>query len=133
MTITSEQPVQQRRCQIVKLRGELDLDTVPSFGTVLRRACADPLRPELVVDLRAVTFMDCTALRELCTARAKCVSAGGWLRLVYDAPDIRRLFDTVEMTTIFPPYATIADACCHWPPHPLGYVRLVLGYRRLRR
>jgi len=57
---------QHRRTVLVELRGELDMLTTSRLAAML-----DDLRPEadgvrhIVVDLRGLTFMDLTGLREL--------------------------------------------------------------------
>ena len=55
-----------RRTALVALRGELDLLTVSKFAEVLDRLepQADGVR-HVVLDLRGLTFMDMTGLREL--------------------------------------------------------------------
>ena len=96
--------------RLVRLAGELDLGTLAAFEPLLVRASTDPRRPELVVDLRSVTFMDCTPLRSLLTARSRCLAAEGWLRLVYSSPAIGRLLRAVNLTEEFPRYRTIHEA-----------------------
>lgn len=63
---------------VVPLVGDLDMAALPELRTLLRRAIADPSR-DVVVDLSEVTFMDCSALGLLMSARAR---LGGrlWLR-----------------------------------------------------
>lgn len=55
---------------LVRVAGELDLVTAPLLRDVLQSADADPAR-EVVVELSAVTFMDCSGLAPLLEARAK--------------------------------------------------------------
>jgi anti-sigma B factor antagonist len=98
------------QCQLVRLAGELDLGTLAAFEPLLLQATSDPSRPELVVDLRSVTFMDCTPLGSLLRARSRCLAAEGWLRLVYSSPAIGRLLRAVNLTEEFPRYSTIHEA-----------------------
>ncbi|WNI16423.1 STAS domain-containing protein [Actinacidiphila sp. ITFR-21] len=113
MTTVDDQKVP--RHEVVRLTGELDLDSARWFGPLLRRVGAGPSSPRLVVDLRAVTFMDCIPLRALCEVRARCLAAGGWVRLVYTRPSIGRLLDVTDLGGEFPRYATIGDACRNRP------------------
>jgi anti-anti-sigma factor len=95
---------------VVRASGELDLVTAWAFGLDL---CGELLlggNGFLVVDLRLVTFMDCSALRELVGARRQSREVGGWLRLVYDQPPIQRLLAATGLAGRFPRYATVLDA-----------------------
>lgn len=77
---------------VMELSGELDIlarikladriDVLTSSG-----------RPDLVVDLRRVTFMDCGGLSLLCRARLRIMSRDGRLRLISDdgSPSVVRL------------------------------------------
>ena len=90
--------------------GEFDIASFPELTILLRGTCRQTRDAWLIVDLRPVTFMDSTVLRELNTAREHCEQAGHGLRLVYDQPFIRRLLTLHGATTQFPPYATPDDA-----------------------
>ncbi|MEN2421809.1 STAS domain-containing protein [Streptomyces rimosus] len=101
------------KIKVVRPEGELDLMTAPRFRDLLRRGhrrSAGP--PRLIVDLGAVTFMDCSALRELCDAQAWAVEQGGWLRVVHDRRGIATLLRATRLTGRFPRYATVRDARC---------------------
>ncbi|SRR5512138_825304 len=51
---------------VVRASGELDIGGAPAMRNALRQVCDD--RPEVVVDMAGVTFMDSTGLRELLRA-----------------------------------------------------------------
>lgn len=53
-------------CWVVRVSGEIDLDTSPALADVLSRVPPDTT--SLVVDLADVTFMDCSALPALLQA-----------------------------------------------------------------
>ncbi|MFH8406603.1 STAS domain-containing protein [Streptomyces sp. NPDC018019] len=96
---------------VVRPEGELDLVTAPRFRNLLRqdhRRAAGP--PRLIVDLGAVSFMDCSGLRELCAAQSWAVEQGGWLRVVHDRRGIATLLSATRLTGRFPRYATVRDA-----------------------
>jgi anti-sigma B factor antagonist len=79
---------------VIALEGELDL------------AAAEPLRNHvdsttgsaLVLDLRLVTFVDSSALRELLRAHAALRDAGGELVLAGVGPAVARLFELTRTT-----------------------------------
>ncbi len=58
------------RPSLIRLVGEIDLDSVPRLHRAMRRVAPDA-NGELVVDLSGVTFMDCSGLGELLDARAR--------------------------------------------------------------
>jgi anti-anti-sigma factor len=82
---------------VIGLEGELDL------------AAAEPLRNHvdstagnaLVLDLRLVTFVDSSALRELLRARRTVEERGDRLVLAAIAPPLRRLFELTHTAPLF--------------------------------
>ncbi|MFF7986108.1 STAS domain-containing protein [Streptomyces sp. NPDC007901] len=87
---------------VVTLHGDIDVLAVLALRTALDALTSGP-EPDLVVDLRAVSFIDCSGLGVLCRARNRIRSRQGRLRLI--APDdgflrlLRRtgLDDTFEL------------------------------------
>ncbi|MFI7387232.1 STAS domain-containing protein [Streptomyces sp. NPDC049813] len=75
---------------VVAPQGEIDMAVVPGLTARLDVLTADPL-PDLVLDLRAVTFVDCAGLGALCRARTRAVAACGRLRLVTDDESVLRV------------------------------------------
>lgn len=66
---------------IVTLHGELDLGTAIGLTAHLDTLTSGP-HPDLVLDLRAVSFIDCAGLRVLCRAHNRARARHGRLRLV---------------------------------------------------
>ncbi|MDX3076265.1 STAS domain-containing protein [Streptomyces sp. NPDC088354] len=66
---------------VVSLHGEIDLISAPLVAARLDALSAAP-RPDLVVDLREVGFIDCSGLRVLCRTLRRVRQRGGTLRLV---------------------------------------------------
>ncbi|MDT0386641.1 STAS domain-containing protein [Streptomyces dubilierae] len=77
--------------RVVTVRGEMDLLTAPALRDRLDLLTAGPC-PDLVLDLRAVSFIDCTGLGVLCRARNRVLARRGRLRLVGGGAFLRRLF-----------------------------------------
>ena len=73
---------------IVRVSGELDLDS----GDLLIRTCAraEPSL-DIVVDLSALTFMDCAGYGAVMHARAALISHGGTLTLANGSGEPARL------------------------------------------
>ena len=90
------------RFTVVEVTGEIDLATSGFVAEHLDAATAAPL-PDVLVDLRYVDFFDCSGLRVLCRAETRAGERGGRLRLVCDAPRIRRLLTGTGLRKRFPP------------------------------
>jgi len=73
--------------------GELDIATAPQLETALRDAEADA--DLIVLDLRKLTFMDCSSMRVLLAAHRRARLAGGRLVVVRGQVDLARLFSLV--------------------------------------
>ncbi|MBX9360607.1 STAS domain-containing protein [Streptomyces massasporeus] len=96
----SAQPFQERTAHVVTLRGELDLLTAPALRARLDVLTAGP-RPDLVLDLRPVSFIDCSGLGVLCRARNRVSARQGRLRLVTDGTSLRRVLRHTGMAGVF--------------------------------
>ena len=75
---------------LLTVGGELDLADVPVLRHRLTRS-ATATRPDVAVDMRAVTFLDCSTLGVLLGASERVRAAGGCLRLAGDARGPLRL------------------------------------------
>ncbi|MFJ7073908.1 STAS domain-containing protein [Streptomyces sp. NPDC098781] len=86
---------------VVEVTGEIDLATEVFLAEHLNAAA---LRPEadVLVDLRRAAFFDCSGLRALCRAESRAREHGGRLRVVSDAPRIRRLLLGAGLLGRFP-------------------------------
>ena len=76
-----------RRCAYVQPVGELDVATVPEVDAIVDQLHGDGL-DELVVDLRGVTFMDCSGVHLVLRWLSACPS----LRIVPAGANVQRLF-----------------------------------------
>ncbi|MER6035680.1 MULTISPECIES: STAS domain-containing protein [unclassified Streptomyces] len=68
---------------VVALNGEIDLLAVDALARRLDTLTAGP-HPDLVLDLRPATFIDCAGLGVLCRTRNRTLARRGRLRLVAD-------------------------------------------------
>ncbi len=82
---------------VVSVTGEIDLTTAPVLDARLKEA-TKPERPNVVIDLTAVTFLDSTALGALIRARKRCRSVGGDLRIVHAVPNVAAVFEVTGLT-----------------------------------
>jgi anti-anti-sigma factor len=82
---------------VIRLEGELDL----AAATSLRNHVDSTAGRALVIDLRLVTFVDSSALRELLRARSELQARGDRLVLAAIASPLRRLFELTHTAELF--------------------------------
>lgn len=110
--IAAERPV--GAVMVVEIRGELDLVAKTRITDRLEQLARAP-RPDLVLDLRQVTFVDCSGLAILCGVRSRVVAGGGRLRVVSPAPAFRRLLRLTGLTADFELFEDLASAIAQEP------------------
>lgn len=88
------------RERVIRLRGELDIQSAPDLERVLLHP--RPAGQRVVLDLAELKFMDSTGLRVLLRARAA-AEQGGWEINLRNVPaTIRRLFDMTGVHAALP-------------------------------
>lgn len=108
---------------VVQVVGELDLQAVPLLNTLGGE-------PHFVVlDLRGVTFMDCSGLRALENAQRGAVAAGGAMRLAAPSRHVLSLLQHTGLERAFPTFDTVSRATAAPGAGDLGRPMLV-GPRR---
>ncbi|KUM97344.1 hypothetical protein AQI88_08560 [Streptomyces cellostaticus] len=85
---------------VVPLHGEIDLLTATALAQRLDELTAHP-RPDLVLDLRPVSFIDCTGLGVLCRTRKRVLSRRGRLRLVADSAGLLLILRATGLSGVF--------------------------------
>jgi stage II sporulation protein AA (anti-sigma F factor antagonist) len=86
--------------RVIRLRGELDIESAPDLERVLLRS--RPRGQRVVVDLTELKFMDSTGLRVLLRARAAAEEGRWQINLRNVPPTIRRLFDMTGVHAALP-------------------------------
>jgi anti-sigma B factor antagonist len=82
----------------VRLIGELDLDAYLGIYELLRNAQLDGT-PDVVVDLRAVAFIDSSGIRALLAADKRAAAVGGDFRLIRGPDSFHRVFELTALDT----------------------------------
>ena len=85
---------------VVRVSGEVDIQTSPILDDHLQRVLADG-HDSFVVDLSRVTFLDSTGLSVLINALKRCQGAGGHMRLESPQPHVRRVFEVTGLSDVF--------------------------------
>lgn len=95
---------------VVEFRGEIDIAAVPAVKEQIDAATA-PSGTRVIVDLRAATFLDASALALICRARRRALAQNGYMGLVSVCPRQRRILLATSLHTLFQPAASIEGAC----------------------
>lgn len=88
------------RATVAEVSGELDLHATTCISPRLD-ALTSGEQPELVLDLRGVTFIDCGGLSMLLRLRTRAALRGGTLGLVCDSGCVSRLLRLTGLTEAF--------------------------------
>lgn len=94
---------------VLEVAGELDIYTSPK----LKAAIADLLgdgRARLVINLLKTTYLDSTALSVLTATLKQVRENGGNLALVYNQPQIAKIFTITGLHIVFPVFHSEGDA-----------------------
>jgi anti-sigma B factor antagonist len=84
----------------VTVRGEIDVASAPELRTRLHELCTSSV-PAVTVDLRAVTFMDSSALGVLVGALRRSRENDTAFRLVIDSPRLLKIFEITGLESVF--------------------------------
>lgn len=116
-----------RGAVVVQARGEVDLCSAPALEHHLSAVLTGQPHA-IVVDLAAVTFLDCAGLRVLVAARRRAASRG--LRLALAAPHaaVARLLRITALDRHFDVFPTVAAAVALMDIDPDPMPRLAPGY-----
>ncbi|MFI6010057.1 STAS domain-containing protein [Streptomyces sp. NPDC051243] len=85
---------------VVELRGEVDLFAASHLAARLD-ALSSGTCPDLVLDLRGVSFIDCSGLGVLCRTRNRILARQGRLLLVTDSGRFLRVLRIAGLAGVF--------------------------------
>ncbi|MFJ9535851.1 STAS domain-containing protein [Streptomyces sp. NPDC101225] len=85
---------------VVEVHGEIDLCTAAPLSARLDTLTAGG-RPDVVLDLRPVIFIDCSGLRMLCRTRNRVLARRGRLRLVAGGGCFPRILRAARLADVF--------------------------------
>lgn len=94
---------------VVELRGDIDVEAAVVITPALDALTSGP-GPDVVIDLGAVDFLDCSGLSVLCRVRRRAHRHGRRLRLVCDHPMTLRIMRATGLLPAFRPVATLEQA-----------------------
>ncbi|MGQ4436136.1 STAS domain-containing protein [Streptomyces sp. SAS_260] len=99
---------------VVALSGEIDLLTAQPLSERLDMLTVGP-RPDLVLDLRAVSFVDCAGLGVLCRAQNRTTARGGRLRFVTGDTGFLRILRHAQLGGVFEIHTRLPNALAARP------------------
>ncbi|MFD4878181.1 STAS domain-containing protein [Streptomyces sp. NPDC058420] len=99
---------------VVALSGEIDLLTAQPLSARLDMLTADP-HPDLVLDLRTVSFVDCAGLGVLCRAQNRTAARGGRLRFVTGSTGFLRILRHAQLGGVFEIHTRLSNALAARP------------------
>lgn len=85
---------------VVTVQGEIDVASAPELRTQLHELCTSDTA-SVAVDLRAVTFLDSSALGVLVGALRRCRENNSDFRLIINSPRLLKIFDITGLTSVF--------------------------------
>ena len=94
---------------VIRVVGDLDVVTEPSFSTALRRLRLGEA-PVVIADLRGVTFLDARGLAALVRLRRRVNAHAARLGLVTPPPRVLRLLHLAGLDQVFQNFDTAQDA-----------------------
>lgn len=99
--------------RILRVAGELDLGNAARVGEVLGAHADAPAA--VVIDLREVTFMDSTGVRELLEARRLTEESGGRLALLAPSRPVQRVLELSQLIEVFEVITDLDDLAAGAP------------------
>jgi anti-sigma B factor antagonist len=93
---------------VVTLRGELDI--VDAAGIAAALAAVAARKPEIVVDLAGLEFIDSSGVAALARGRKHARHAGGDLLLAAPQQQVLRVLTLTRLIDVFPVYASVDEA-----------------------
>ncbi|WP_329241597.1 STAS domain-containing protein [Streptomyces sp. NBC_01478] len=99
---------------VVALSGEIDLLTAQPLSARLDMLTVGP-SPDLVLDLRTVSFIDCAGLGVLCRAQNRTAARGGRLRLVTGRTGFLRILRHAQLGGVFEIHTRLSNALAARP------------------
>jgi len=93
--------VREGRTASIAPSGELDIASAPELEEAINEATAEQ-GVKLVLDLRALTFMDSSGLRMLAQTNARANTGGFELEIIRGPSQIERVLEISGLSTLLP-------------------------------
>lgn len=104
-----EKEEQGRRVAVLRLDGRLDLVQAPRLRDAVRETVDDG-RPDVVVELSGVNFIDSSGLGMLIAGLKHARQAGGELRIAGAGPQVLLVLELTKLGRVLRPYDSLEEA-----------------------
>ncbi len=94
---------------VLDVAGELDIYTSPKFQSAIEDLMHNG-HSHLVINLQKTSYLDSTALSVLSSALKQARGARGNLGLIYNQPEIEKIFTITGLHEIFPVFRSEVEA-----------------------
>ena len=94
---------------VLDVTGELDIYTSPKLHSAIQELLTGGTAG-VVVNLLNTSYLDSTALSVLTSALKQAGDAGGTIAVVYNQPQVEKIFTITGLHEVFPVYRTESDA-----------------------
>lgn len=95
---------------VVYLEGRLDVSVANDVEEELNRIIEQENQKHLVLNMEKVEYMSSSGFRACISTLRKLNAKEGTLKLCAIRPSVKRIFDVIELTSLFDIYETEADA-----------------------
>ncbi|RCG30361.1 anti-sigma factor antagonist [Sphaerisporangium album] len=96
--------------RVVSVSGATDYHTAPRLGAYLAQRFADPEVRHVVLEMSGVEFCDSSGIGALVMAYKQSRSADATFRVARVHPNVRRILELAQLTSILPIYPTVEAA-----------------------
>ncbi len=96
--------VNKKNCLIVRLKGDLDMHTVPVFKNKVIELMEKKKLNNLIINFKGVSFIDSTGIGAVLGRYRNINSQGGQLVLVDLNPQVKRIFELAGVLSLVPVY-----------------------------
>ena len=101
---------QENEKLVVYLEGRMDISNANEVEEELAKLIDDGGHQHLVLNMGKVDYMSSSGFRACIATLRKLNSLGGSLKLSDIKPSVKRIFDVIELTSLFTIYETEEDA-----------------------
>jgi len=95
---------------VVYLEGRLDVSVANDVEEELNRIIETDSQKHLVLNMEKVEYMSSSGFRACISTLRKLNAKEGTLKLCCIRPSVKRIFDVIELTSLFDIFETEADA-----------------------
>jgi|TARA_Y100000389_G_C17044053_1_gene309500 stage II sporulation protein AA (anti-sigma F factor antagonist) len=100
---------------VIGLNGRLDVTLAAQIEEELNEFIAKESVKHLILDLNEVEYMSSSGFRVAIAILRKLKDDDGSLKFCSLKPSVKRLFDVIELTSLFEIYESVEDATASWP------------------